>query len=126
MRVVIAGGGVAGLETLLALRVLAGRRVDVTLVAPNAEFTIRANTVGEPFDRAQERRLGVADVAHEHDATLVRATLRSVAAGGPVSLMKLSWSVVCRLRSQLVPPAGHLLHARRVTGPRTRRQSLRS
>ena len=33
-RVVIAGGGVAALETLIALRDLAGDRVDITLVAP--------------------------------------------------------------------------------------------
>src|SRR5436305_8087314 len=32
LRVLIAGGGVAGLETLLALRDLAGRRVAVTLL----------------------------------------------------------------------------------------------
>jgi NADH dehydrogenase FAD-containing subunit len=37
-RVVIAGGGVAGLETLLALRALAGDRVDVTIVAPELKF----------------------------------------------------------------------------------------
>jgi NADPH-dependent 2,4-dienoyl-CoA reductase/sulfur reductase-like enzyme len=33
-RVLIAGGGVAGLETLLALRALAGDRVDITILAP--------------------------------------------------------------------------------------------
>jgi len=33
-RVLIAGGGVAGLETLLALRALAGDRVKVTILAP--------------------------------------------------------------------------------------------
>jgi hypothetical protein len=33
----VAGGGVAGLEVLLALRALAGDRIDLTLVAPNPE-----------------------------------------------------------------------------------------
>jgi len=33
--VLIAGGGVAGLETLLALRALAGDRVDITILAPS-------------------------------------------------------------------------------------------
>ena len=78
VRVLIAGGGVAGLETLLALRVLAGRRVAVTLLAPEAQFVVRATTVGEPFDRAQGRRLDLAEVAAEHEADLVAGSLRSV------------------------------------------------
>ena len=36
LRVLIAGGGVAGLELLLALSELAGDRVAVTLLAPKA------------------------------------------------------------------------------------------
>src|SRR6185436_20343627 len=75
LRVLIAGAGVAGLETLLALRDLAGARVDVTLLAPDAEFVVRAATVGEPFDRAQGRRLVLADVAREQHAELVRGRL---------------------------------------------------
>jgi sulfide:quinone oxidoreductase len=49
VRVVIAGGGVAGLEALLALRALAADRVALTLVTPEDDFTIRALTVREPF-----------------------------------------------------------------------------
>jgi sulfide:quinone oxidoreductase len=37
-RFVIAGGGVAGLEALLALHALAGDRVELTLVSPTADF----------------------------------------------------------------------------------------
>ena len=37
--VVIAGGGVAGLEALLALHALAADRVRLTLIAPDAEFS---------------------------------------------------------------------------------------
>ncbi len=51
MHVVIVGGGVASLETLLALRALAGGLVDVTLLSPTAEFVYRPVTVGEAFDR---------------------------------------------------------------------------
>ena len=36
--VVVAGGGIAGLEALLALADLAGGRADLTLVAPEPEF----------------------------------------------------------------------------------------
>jgi len=48
-RVVIAGGGVAGLETLLALRVMAGERVEVTLLAPEPAFVNRSMAVDQPF-----------------------------------------------------------------------------
>jgi sulfide:quinone oxidoreductase len=78
LRVLIAGGGVAGLETLLALSDLAGRRVAVTLLAPEPEFVVRAMTVGEPFDRAQGRHLVLADVAREHEAELVVGRLAAV------------------------------------------------
>jgi hypothetical protein len=40
-RVLIVGGGVAGLETLLALRALAGDRVDITILAPELKFVNR-------------------------------------------------------------------------------------
>lgn len=48
-RIVIAGGGVAGMETVLALRALAGPRVPLTVVAPDERFALRAWTVAEPF-----------------------------------------------------------------------------
>jgi sulfide:quinone oxidoreductase len=48
-RVVIAGGGVAGLETMVALRDLAEERVELTLVAPDNLFVYRPLAVVEPF-----------------------------------------------------------------------------
>ena len=48
--VVIVGGGVAGLETLLALDDLAGERVALTLVAPQPDFVYKPLLVEEPFD----------------------------------------------------------------------------
>ena len=48
-QVVIVGGGVAGLEALLALRALAGDRVALTLVSQNDWFVDRPVTVAEPF-----------------------------------------------------------------------------
>ena len=47
--VVIVGGGVAGLEALMALRDLAGDRVEMTLVAPEPDFTYKPLAVEEPF-----------------------------------------------------------------------------
>ena len=49
MRVLIAGGGVAALEAMLALRALAADRVSVVLVAPDREFVYRPLAVAEPF-----------------------------------------------------------------------------
>jgi sulfide:quinone oxidoreductase len=57
MRVVIAGGGVAGLEAVLALRDLAGDRVEITLISPTGEFVYRPMLVAEPFGTARALRL---------------------------------------------------------------------
>lgn len=48
-RVLIAGGGVAALEAALALRDLAGDRIEVELSSPRAEFVYRPFAVGEPY-----------------------------------------------------------------------------
>ena len=52
MQVVIAGGGVAGLEALLALSDLAEGLVEVELVSPADEFVYRPMLVAEPFGAA--------------------------------------------------------------------------
>ncbi len=54
--VVVAGAGVAGLETALALRALAREFVWVELVAPEREFTYRPLAIAEPFHVAEVRR----------------------------------------------------------------------
>ena len=41
LHVLVAGGGVVGLETLLALRDLAGERVRCTLLTPEPDFVYR-------------------------------------------------------------------------------------
>src|SRR5919199_1424752 len=65
LRVVVAGGGVAGLETLIALRALAGERVDLALVAPEEHFALRALTVFEPFGGGDPRRHALAEVTED-------------------------------------------------------------
>jgi sulfide:quinone oxidoreductase len=70
MHVVIAGGGVAGLEALLALHQLAEGLVDVELVSPTDEFVYRPMLVAEPFGNADVVRIEleriVADVGARH------------------------------------------------------------
>jgi sulfide:quinone oxidoreductase len=77
-RVVIAGGGVAGLEALLALHALAGDRVELTLVSPTPDFVYRPLAVAEPFALGAARRTPLADAARAAGATLVRASLTGV------------------------------------------------
>jgi sulfide:quinone oxidoreductase len=77
-RAVIAGGGVAGLETLLALRALAANRVDVTLLAPELKFVNRSMAVNQPFTPQRVRGLRLADTAAELDARWYHGALDRV------------------------------------------------
>ena len=67
-RVLIAGGGVAGVEGLLALAALAAGRVTVELIGPEPEFVYRPLSVAEPFDLADVRAVPLAELVAEHDA----------------------------------------------------------
>jgi sulfide:quinone oxidoreductase len=71
MDVVIAGGGVAGLEALLALPALAGDRVSLVLVAPDEQFTYRPLAVAEPFALGRAHRVPLTQFADEVGADLV-------------------------------------------------------
>ncbi|HEY7622647.1 MAG TPA: FAD-dependent oxidoreductase [Solirubrobacteraceae bacterium] len=77
-RIVIAGGGVAGIEALLALHALAADRVELTLVAPTEHFVYRPLAVAEPFALGRPRRTPLADAARAADATFVQAPLAAV------------------------------------------------
>ena len=65
-RVVVAGGGVAAVEAVLALRALAGDRVALELVAPERELVHRPLTVLEPFDEVEPVRLPFARLQATH------------------------------------------------------------
>ncbi len=60
MDIVIAGGGVAGLEALLALRAMARDRVRLTLIAPDEDFSYRPLAVAEPFGLGRATRVPLA------------------------------------------------------------------
>lgn len=74
----IAGGGVAALETALALRELAPERVQMTIVAPNDEFVYRPMTVREPFSLSAASRYPLAPIVSDAGAELVKDSLASV------------------------------------------------
>ncbi len=80
-RVLIAGGGVAGLETLLALRALAGDHVDITVVAPELKFFNRSMSVDQAFKPKRGRGIRLEDMFAEFDARWVRADLDRVEHG---------------------------------------------
>jgi sulfide:quinone oxidoreductase len=70
-RVLVAGGGVAGIEALLTLRDLAGERVELTLLDPQPSFVHRPLLVAEPFARDRARHVPLAEVARDTGAQLV-------------------------------------------------------
>ena len=83
--VLIAGGGIAGLEALLALNALAEDRVDITLLARDPEFTYRPMIVEEPFSLAPAARRDLELMTRDLGAGFVRGTLAEVDAAGHVA-----------------------------------------
>ncbi len=81
MRVLVAGGGVAGMEAILALRELAPEAVDITLLAPESTFAYRPMAVAVPFARGHVQRLQLAEFAREASTRLVRGELAAVEPG---------------------------------------------
>jgi sulfide:quinone oxidoreductase len=74
-RVGIVGGGVAALETAMALADLAPGLTDVTLLAPNSEFVYRPMVVREPFAYAAANRYPLAQMVSDAGATLLEGEL---------------------------------------------------
>jgi sulfide:quinone oxidoreductase len=74
--VVIAGGGVAALEAMIALRDLADVRV--TLVTPQRDFVYRPMSVSEPFCLGHAAHHSLAALTRDFGAELVRSMLAEV------------------------------------------------
>ena len=80
--VVIAGGGVAALEAMMALADLARDRVRVALVAPEADFVNRPMSVAEPFGLGEAQHYPLDPIAADFGASVVHATVQAVDAPG--------------------------------------------
>jgi sulfide:quinone oxidoreductase len=77
--VLIAGGGIAGVEAALALRDLAGDRVSVELCDPRREFVFRPFAVGEPYGASRVFRYDLERLAERCGAAFRAEGVVSVA-----------------------------------------------
>jgi len=75
LKVLVAGGGVAAIETILALHDMAGDLVEISVLAPNAEFVYRPMTVREPFAYAEARRYELAPIVRHAGGELIEGEL---------------------------------------------------
>lgn len=71
-RVLVVGGGVAGIEALLGLHRHLGDAVELTLLAPGADFSYRPSAVGQPFATAHPLHVPLARIAQDAGARLVQ------------------------------------------------------
>jgi sulfide:quinone oxidoreductase len=76
--VLIAGGGVAGVEALLALRALAEQGPSIELVSPDPDLAYRPLRVTEPFELGEVRRFPLEDIAADQRARFRPGALTSV------------------------------------------------
>lgn len=77
--ILIAGGGVAAVETVLALRALAGDRVDLRLVSASPWFTYRPLAVEEAFGRGPAPKFSLKNICEEHAVELHQGAVVQVA-----------------------------------------------
>lgn len=77
-RVVVAGGGVAALESLLALHDLGEGRFELTLLSPDEEFVVRAMSVAVPFGAGHMTHVSLANTCAHLGVRRIVARLASV------------------------------------------------
>jgi sulfide:quinone oxidoreductase len=78
LNVLIAGGGVAGLEAMLALKQFAQERVVIELLAPEPQFWYRPLATGEPFGIGSVHGLDLGGIAHESGTLFTLGRLGSI------------------------------------------------
>ena len=78
LRVLVAGGGVAALESTLALRSLAAERVRIDVVAPEPMFWYRPLAVAEPFGTGRVEGFDLSELARRCNACLTLDAIDAV------------------------------------------------
>ena len=73
--VLIAGGGVAGLEAAFALQHLAADRVRVRVISVGTDFIYRPLSIGEPFNRSHAAHTPLRQLVEEAGAELISDAL---------------------------------------------------
>ena len=86
LRVLIAGGGVAGLEAALALRALAGESVELELLSPAERFTYKPMLVAEPFGSGAGTDFDLARILRDTNAHHRRDSLAGVEADNRIAV----------------------------------------
>jgi sulfide:quinone oxidoreductase len=69
VRVLVAGGGIAAIELVVALRKLAGDRVELELLAPGDELVYRPLLVAEPFGGGAVHRFPLDEILSDQRTT---------------------------------------------------------
>lgn len=85
---IVAGAGVAGLETALALRAYAGELISVEVVAPEQEFTYRPLAVVEPFLAEEVQRTPLEGLVRAAGADFRAGALVAIDAERKVALLE--------------------------------------
>jgi hypothetical protein len=97
-RIVVAGGRIAGLEALVALRAHLCPEAETELLEPNAELVEHQRAVVQPFDAGGPRRFAIA--ASPPTTTSTCAPTGSHPAGTathePAIAARASWSAASR------------------------------
>ncbi len=78
LRVVVAGGGIAGVETLLALRAHTGDALELTLLSPDTQLHYRPFAVLEPFAARAARHYDLGEICEDVGVTHRRDALAAV------------------------------------------------
>jgi len=77
-RLLIAGGGMAALESALAVHALAGDRVETTLIAGEPQFTFAPLAIAEAFGGSRAWRIDLTEVLAETGADVTRGMVARV------------------------------------------------
>jgi sulfide:quinone oxidoreductase len=77
-RIIIAGGGIAGLEALIALHGHLGSTAEIELLEANTDLVERQRAVAEPFGAGPAPRFDLVRIAADHGAHLRPDRLSSV------------------------------------------------